>query len=442
MAALAQQQGFGGFGGNFGASNVVPAPPPGEQYRFYWNTPLVMSPHNPRILYVGGDRFFKSLDRGDTWTASADLTKHVDRNKLSIMGVKGSEPMASKNDGYTSFSYIVTIAESPVVPGIIWICTDDGNVQISRDGGATWTNVAKKVAVLSEKSGEMYHINRIEPSHFDAGTAYLAVDGHRFDDLKPYLYVTRDYGATWSSVVGNLPTSSHVNVVREDPKSKDLLYVGTDFGLYVSLDGGHEWKPFMSGLPTLRIDDILVHPRDNDLIVGTHARGIYILDDITPLQQLSRSKVLDKDVFLFDVRLATEWLNDARLNRYIGGAKVFRGANPQPGTAISYYLKSAPSSDVKITITDYSGKVVRDLVGTKEVGINRVQWNMRGNPPPRPANLPPGFGGGGGGGGGGLAGFFNQGPLLEPGTYNVKVSVNGKDYTTKAVVEADPGMQP
>jgi photosystem II stability/assembly factor-like uncharacterized protein len=440
-SSIPPQQGFGGFGANL-ASNVVPPPAPSEQYRFYWNTPLVMSPHNPRILYVGGDRFFKALDRGDTWTASADLTKHVDRNQLSIMGVKGSEPMASKNDGYTAFGYIVTIAESPVVPGIIWIGTDDGNVQVSRDGGSTWANVSKNVPVLSEKSGELYHISRIEPSHFDAGTAYLAVDGHRFDDLKPYLYVTRDYGATWSSVVNNLPTSSHVNVIREDPKSKDLLYVGTDFGLYISLDGGHEWKPFMSGLPMLRIDDILVHPRDNDLIVGTHARGIYILDDITPLQQLSRSKVLDKDVFLFDVRPATEWLNDVRLGRYSGGAKVFRGANPSPGTAISYYLKSTPSTDVKITITDYSGKLVRDVTGTKEVGINRVQWNMRGNPPARPANLPPGFGGGGGGGGGGFGGLFNQGPLLEPGTYNVKVSVDGKDYTTKVVVEADPGMQP
>jgi photosystem II stability/assembly factor-like uncharacterized protein len=441
LAAFAQAQGFGGFGGNFAQSNVVPAPPAGEQYRFYWNTPLVMSPHNPRVLYVGGDRFFKSMDRGDTWTASADLTKKVDRNQLSIMGVKGTEPMASKNDGYTSFSYIVVIAESPIVPGVIWVGTDDGTVQVSRDGGSTWTNVSKNVPILGDKAGEMYHISRVEPSRTDAGTAYLAVDGHRFDDMKPYLYITHDYGATWSSVVGNLPTGP-VNVIREDPKSKDLLYVGTDFGLFISLDAGHEWKPFMSGLPMLRIDDILVHPRDNDLIVGTHARGIFILDDITPLQQLSRSKVLDKDAFLFDVRPATQWMNDARLGRYSGGAKNFRGANPAPGTAISYYLKDAPSGDVKISITDYTGKVVRNIVGTKDVGINRMQWNMRGDPPPRPANLPAGFGGGGGGGGGGFGGFFNQGPLLEPGTYIVKLSVNGKDYTTKVVVEADPGMQP
>jgi photosystem II stability/assembly factor-like uncharacterized protein len=435
LAAIAAAQGFGGSGANLATtSNVVPAPPPGTQFRFYWNTPLVMSPHNSRILYVGGDRFFKSLDRGDTWTATADLTKHIDRNTLSIMGVSGKDPMVSKNDGYTSYGHIVTIAESSLVPGILWLGTDDGNVQVSRDGGATWTNVAKNVPGIGEK----YHIARIEPSRYDAATCYLAVDGHRFDDLRPYLFVTRDDGATWSSIVSNLPPTGTVNVIREDPKNKDLLYVGTEFGLYISVDGGREWKKFMSGLPTVRVDDILVHPRDNDLIIGTHGRGIYILDDVTPLQQLTRSKVLDTETFLFDIRPGTVWLNDLRLSRYTGGAKLFRGNNPPPGTAISYYLKSAPAGDVKITISDYAGKVVRNIAGAKEVGINRVQWNLRGDIPQRPANLPPGFGGGGGGGGG----IFNLGPIIEPGMYSVKLSINGKDYTTKVVVEADPGMQP
>lgn len=438
LAQFAAQQGFGS--ANL-QSNVVPAPSPGEQFRFYWNTPMVLSPHNPRIIYAGGDRFFRSLDRGDTWTASADLTKRINRNNLSIMGVKGSEPMASKNDGYQGYGYVVSIAESPAMPGIIWIGTDDGTVQLSRDSGATWTNLSKKVPVLAEKSGELYHISKIEPSRFDAGTAYLAVDGHRLDDLKPYLYVTRDYGATWSSIVSNLPANGNVNVIREDLKNKDLLFVGTEYGLYVSIDGGREWRQFMSGLPTVRVDDLLIHPRDNDLIVGTHGRGIYILDDITALQQLTRSKVLDTESFLFDVRPATQWLNDVRLSRYSGGSKLFRAANPAPGTAISYYLKSVPPGEVTITISDYTGRVVRNITGTKEVGLNRVQWNMRGNPPPRPANLPQ-FGGGGGGGGGGFGAFFNQGPLLEPGTYNLKLSVAGKDFTTKVVVEADPGMQP
>src|SRR6185369_8413507 len=245
----------------------------------------------------------------------------------------------------------------------------------------------------------------------------------------------------------NLPSWGTVNVITEDPKSKDLLFVGTEFGLFVSLNGGGEWKPLMSGMPTVRIDDILVHPRDGDLIVGTHGRGIYILDDITPLQQLTASKVLDKSVHLFDVRPGTIWMNDTRLGRYVGGSKLFRGQNPPSGTAITYYLKSAPAADVKITILDYSGKVVRNLVGTNEVGLNRVQWNLRGDPPPRPVGG--GFGGGGGGGGGGgvgggggggFGGIFNQGLPLDAGTYVVKVSVAGSDLTTKVVVENDPGL--
>lgn len=436
LAAFAAAQGFGGFGG--GPTNVVPAPAATEQYRFYWNTPIIMSPHNSSVLYVGGDRFFKSLDRGDHWTASADLSKHIDRNTLSIMGVKGSDPMASKNDGYTSYGYVVTISESPMVPGILWAGTDDGNVQLSRDGGMNWTNLAKNVPVLATKEGELYHITRIEPSRYDAGTAYLSVDGHRFDDWKPYLYVTRDYGATWSSMVSNLPAHGNVNVIREDPKNKDLLYAGTEFGLYVSLDGGREWKEFMSGLPRIRIDDILVHPRENDLVIGTHGRGIYICDDISALQQTGTQKVLDKDAFLYEVRPGVLWYNDIRLNRYTGGSKNFRGSNPQPGTAISYYLKTAPATDVKITISDYTGKVVRTITGTKDVGINRIQWNLRGEPIRPPAGLP-GFGGGGGGGGGGFGGF-NLGLPLEAGTYQVKLSVNGKDFTTKAVIENDPGI--
>ena len=364
LAQFAAQQGFGGFGGGNLQSNVVPTPPAGETYRFYWSTPMHLSPHNPRVLYAGGNRLFRSMDRGDTWTASPDLTKQIDRNTLSIMGVSGRDPMASKHDGYSGYGYIVTVAESPKVPGILWVGTDDGNIQVSKDGGATWTNVSKNVPGI----GDTYHISRVEPSRYDAATCYLAVDGHRLDDLKPYLFVTKDYGATWTSLVNNLPPIGNVNVIEEDPKNKDLLYVGTEFGLYISLNGGREWKPFMSGLPTMRVDDILVHPRDNDLIVGTHGRGIFIIDDITPLQQLSQ-KVMDSEAHLFEVRPGTMWQNDVRLARYWGGAKLFRGTNPTPGTAISYYLKSPASGEVKLTVSDYTGKVVRDMVGTNEPGL-------------------------------------------------------------------------
>ena len=438
LAAFAAAQGIGGFGAAQLQSNVVPTPPPTEVFRFYWNTPLHLSPHNPRVVYAGGNKLFRSMDRGDTWTATIDLSKQIDRSTLPIMGVPGKDPMASKHDGYTGYGYVVSVAESPKMPGILWVGTDDGNVQVSKDGGATWTNVSKNVPGI----GETYHISRVEPSRFDAGTCYLAVDGHRLDDLKPYLFVTKDYGATWTSIVNNLPKWGSVNVIREDTKNKDLLFVGTEFGLYVSMNGGAQWKPFMSGMPTMRVDDIIIHPRDNDLIVGTHGRGIFIVDDISALQQMT-PKVMDSDAHLFDVRPGTMWLNDVRLGRYWGAAKHFRGANPAPGTAISYYLKSAPSGDVKLTISDYTGKVVRNIDGTKEVGLNRIQWNLRADPPPRPTTgggRGGQGGGGGGGGGGGFGGAFAQGLPLEAGTYNLKLTVGGKDYTTKIVVENDPGM--
>jgi photosystem II stability/assembly factor-like uncharacterized protein len=421
------------FGFGPATSNIVPEPPPGEQYRFNWNTPVVLSPHNPRTIYVGANKLFKSVDRGDTWTASPDLTKQIDRNKLPIMGVAGDKSMASKHDGTNNYSNIITIAESPELPGVLWVGTDDGNVQLSRDGGATWTNVAKNIPVLANNN---HQVSRVEPSHFDAATCYVTVDGHRSDDHKPYVFVTRDYGATWKSIASNLP-AGNANVIREDAKNKNLLYLGTEYALYVSLDGGAEWKRFMTGLPTVRIDDILVHPRDNDLIVGTHGRGIYIIDDITPLQQWSE-KVTSADAHLFEVRTGIAWLQDVTLGRYMGGAKNFRAQNPQPGTAISYYLKSAATDDVKITVSDITGKVIRTMSGTKDAGINRVQWNLRGDPPPRPAGG--GGRGGGGGGGGGFGGGFGA-PPVEPGTYLVKLTVGGKEITTKVEVEADTYMK-
>ena len=193
--------------------------------------------------------------------------------------------MASKHDGAASYSNIVTISESPVVPGVLWVGTNDGNVQVSRDGGATWKNVVDNITGVPKET----HVSRVEASHFDASTAYVTFDGHRTDDHKPYVFMTTDLGETWTSVAGNLP-EGNVNVIREDPKNRNLLYVGTEYGFYVSLNGGREWKRFMNGLPTVRIDDILVHPRDNDLILGTHGRSIWIMDDITALQQLTERR--------------------------------------------------------------------------------------------------------------------------------------------------------
>ena len=437
---------------SFGAAagpNVVPTPPAGTNYRFYWSTPFILSPHNPRTIYLGGDRLFRSYDRGDTWTASPDLTNNIGRNDRPIMSVAGAAPMASKHDGAASYSNIITISESPVVPGVLWVGTNDGNVQVSRDGGATWKNVAGNVKGVPKET----HVSRVEASHHEGSTAYVSFDGHRTDDHKPYIFVTKDLGETWTSVSGNLP-EGNVNVIREDPKNRNLLYAGTEYAFFISLNGGREWKPFMTGLPYVRIDDVMVHPRDNDLILGTHGRSIWVMDDISALQQLSDDS-MKTDEQVLDIRPAIAWTNDIQRAILAEGAKHFRGQNPPRGAAISYWFKSAPSADVRITITDITGREIRSLEGTKEAGLNRVPWDLTLSGAGRggrgagrgaaaagqeQAGQPPAQGarpqrGAGGGGGGGRAGFAATVP---PGSYLVKVMVGDRAIGQKTlVVEAD-----
>jgi photosystem II stability/assembly factor-like uncharacterized protein len=406
-------------GGRGGPPNVLNAHP-GDQYRFNWNTPVIMSPHNPKIVWLGGNRLFKSYNQGDTWVASADLTKQIDRNTVSLMGVPGTVTQLSKNDGVVSYSTIISISESPMLPGVVWVGTDDGNLQVSRDGGVTFTEVGKNLPGLP--ANHQYWISRIDASHFDAGTAYVSVDGHRSDDLKPYVFVTHDFGKTFESVAGNLPASGDVQVIREDPKNKDLLYAGTEFGLFASLDAGTTWKKFMTNYPTVRTDDILVHPRDSDLIVATHGRSVWIADDISPLQQLT-SDVMAQDAFLFNIRPAIAYLNDQQHGQQVGGQKVFVGENAPRGASIDYYLKSAASGDVTISIADVGGKVIRTLEGSKHAGINRVLWNLT---PTAPANAPPAGGGRGG-----------QPQPVEAGTYIVTLTAGGKTMTKPVTVLED-----
>ena len=396
----------------------------GDQYRFNWNTPVVMSPHNPKIVWLGGNRLFKSYNQGDTWVASDDLTKQIDRNTVSLMGVPGNVTQLSKNDGAVSYSTIISISESPILPGVVWAGTDDGNLQVTRDGGATFTEVGKNIPGLP--ANHLYWISRVDASHFDAGTAYVSVDGHRSDDLKPYVYVTRNSGQSFESITGNLPQFGNVQVVREDPKNRNLLYVGTEFGLYVSLDGGKAWQRMTNGYPTVRTDDILVHPRENDLVVATHGRSVYIADDITPLQQLT-PEILGEEAHVFDVRPAIAYLNDQQHGQQVGGQKHFVGENAPRGTYINYYLKSAASGDVKIAIADSAGKTIRTIDGTKVQGINRVLWNLA---PDQPAGGRGGAGGGGGGRGG-------QPQAVDAGTYIVTLSAGAKTYAKPVSVLQD-----
>ena len=398
----------------------------------------MLSPHSPNVIWLGGNRLFRSSDQGDLWVASADLTKQVDRCKITLMNAAGTTLQLSKNDGMTNFSTIISVSESPVLAGVVCAGTDDGNVQLSRDNGTTFTEVGKNITGLptGALSGDNpYWISRIEASHFDAATAYVAVDGHRSDDLKPYVFLTRDYGKTWASVSGTLPASGNVQVIREDPRNPRLLYAGTEFGLFLSLDGGTKWEPFMTGYPTVRTDDILVHPRDGDLIVASHGRSIWIADDITPLQQLTPA-VAAADATLFDVRTAVAYTNDAREDIYTGGEKQFEGENPARGTAIHFHLKTA--LEAKLSIADATGRAICETTVKAKAGMNRTQWALVApmlttTATPRPAPAPDVSCAGGaaaGGRGGGAAG-------AAPGSYIVKLTVAGKEYTKPVQVLED-----
>lgn len=428
--------GRGGFGGGRGV-NIVPEPSAETQIRFNWNAPIELSPHNPSTVYIAGNQFFISRDRGNTWTMSADLTKNVDRDGVDLMDVGNNVPRCrqldrgidcnlSRNDGVSQWSTGVSIAESPILPGILWFGTDDGNINVSRDGGATWSEVSKNMPGGTTE----YYVSRVEASHFDAATAYVSIDGHRDDDLRPYVYVTRDYGETWQSISSNLPDFGNVNTVRQDPRNEDILYVGTEFGFFVSGDEGQEWFPFMNGLPVVRIDDVLVHPRDNDLVIATHGRSIYIMDDISPLQATT-GETMAEDVHLYEPRESVRWKNRRTQGRSVTGDKNWQGENAPTGSAIHYWLSEATSGDVSISIANaLTGDVFRTMEGTGEAGMNRVQWNQRSNPPPA--------GPGRGGRGGGRRG--RQGQLAQPGVYNVTLTVNGEEYTTTLQVLQDDWM--
>ena len=473
--------GVGG-GGRGGTPNVINAPPKLDPLRFYWNAPFEISPHNPAVLYMASQYFFKSTNRGDTWKMNPkDLTKNVYRwsPELPIMGVAGDKPMAEKHDGYSANSLATQVRESPSKPGIIWLGTDDGSLQVSQDGGDNFTSVYANITGAPKGNVQ---ISRIEPSHFDPGTAYVALDAHRLDDWAPYLFKTTDYGKTWTNVTRDLPKKGNINALREDLENPDLLFVGTEFGLYVTLDGCKSWKKFMNNMPSVRVDDILIHPRDRDLIVATHGRSIFIADDISPLEHLGQAGT--QEVTLFDPRPAILWKNDVQSQRHAAN-REFVGRNPEGGTAISILAKSALGAG-KVEFLQ-ANKVVSTMDVNIEAGMNRFQWSMRGpvpagagrggggfgggggggrgGPPPemvpedptappvppgaRPAGpVPVPFvaggrgGGGGGGGGGGFGGGAPAGPLLEPGTFMIRLTVGGQTVMSSVNILEDVWLRP
>jgi photosystem II stability/assembly factor-like uncharacterized protein len=406
---------------------IRPEPPEGEKYRFNWDSPILVSPHDPRTLYYGGNRLFGSRDRGDTWSlVSPDLTSSDDaqRDKRTIFG-KAAKDFLSRNDGVVHFGTITAIAQSPLEAGVLWAGTDDGNLQVSRDGGQTWTNVASKLPGVPNGT----YVSRVEPSRTGGGAAYVTFDGHRSNDFNVYVFFTGDYGQSWKAVSGNIPAGGTVHVIREHPKNPDVLFLGTEYALWASWNRGSSWTRVRGkSLPTVPVDDIQIHPRDGDLVLGTHGRGVFILDDATPLVGLPAA--LGEDLHLFPIRVATQW----RLyeNKADTGHKVFLAPNPPEGALVTYWLKTKPGEkdEVKITVTDASGAVVRELKGPKEVGLNRTNWDLRHEAPVKPQ-------------GDAVESFMGppRGPFVLPGTYTVKVAAGSLSATQTVVVEDDPRIR-
>ncbi|MFC2160884.1 hypothetical protein ACFLRX_04450 [Acidobacteriota bacterium] len=343
-------------------SNILP-----PQFRFNWSSPLIISPNNPRTIYVGGNYLFKSVNRGDTWRIiSPDLTTNDPGKRNS----SDSGGLTHEVTGAENHCTIISIAESPLNASVIWTGADDGSIRVTRNSGAQWMDARKNISGVPQG----LWCSRVEASHFKEGTAYVTFDGHRSDNFKPYVFKTDDFGLTWTDISGNLPDGQSLYVVKEDFKNRNLLFVGSEFACFSTIDGGKSWFRMDSNMPTVAFHDLVIHPRDADLVAGTHGRSIWILDDITPLQQLT-PEVRESDVFLFNNRIVTKWLN-VSIGRQSSFTK-FRGENPPRGARVHFWLKTAPQDKVEITIEDLLGKYKSEMTVTGKPGINQANWNMR-----------------------------------------------------------------
>lgn len=327
-------------------------------YRFNWCPPVNISPHNSEIIYAGTQVLLRSMHRGDNWQEiSPDLTTN---DAVKIAG-----------KGHIQYCTITTISESPVTPGIIWVGTDDGKVWLTKDYGASWADLTQKIVLAG--GPENYWVSRVFASNFKEGTAYISKTGYRRDDFRPFIYKTTDFGETWTAINGNLPNKP-INVVYEDRKNPNLLFLGTDMGVYVTINEGKKWVYMRNNMPTIAVHDLLVHPRENDLVVGTYGRGLYIAD-ITPLQELN-DKVLDEDIHFFKVEPKVQRMTRSWGAYHLYGDRHLAIPNESNNVVINYYLKNKAKEKAKITITDPYGKVFQTLRGSANAGINSVLWNM------------------------------------------------------------------
>jgi photosystem II stability/assembly factor-like uncharacterized protein len=386
-----------------------------DPYRFNWNTAMLVSPNDPSLYYMGAQKLLETTNRGQTWAEiSPDLSKHLRYQEMSVGDGFSATRSLSRNDGASAYGNITTISESPKARGTIYAGTDDGNVQMTRDGGKNWTDITSRFALPGPR-----YVSKVMTSKHDARVAYVAFDGHWDDDMTPHVFKTPDGGATWTSMALGIPAGKPVRTLEEDPRDPNLLFAGTELGLYWSNDGGAHWSAGPGDVPALRIDRVLINPRTNDLLLGTHARGVLILEDISPLRSTS------SDVVLHPLRAAT--LVQTYRDLPWPGGDEFVAPNSPIGTYITYTLKSdAPSRDsVRIHVLAPNGAIVAEMSGPDVRGAHRVLWDLR----QRLLYVPPASD----------SGFYGppRAPYVAPGTYTVKLMARGREQTQTVQVLSD-----
>jgi len=389
---------------------------PRGSHRWNWDTPIVVSAADPKTIYTGAEVVFRSRDRGTSWQViSPDLTAHVDPDSLPIMGRPNPADALSRNDGTSPLGSLTTISESPLNPQVLYTGAQDGTIQVTRNGGRTWTNLTPRLTGIPPYT----YVSSVLASRHAAGRVYATLDGHYNDDYRPYVFVSDDYGQTWTSLAESLEETS-INRIREHPTDARLLFLAHERGIHFSIDEGRRWMPLsgVAGLPNTPIDDIAIHPRDNALVLGTHGRGIWVLDDAGPLE-LAAEWSVKKEPLLAPIAPAVALVT--HLPQAWFGQGTFFAPNPRYGAAISYVLAAATST-VQVEIRSESGKLVRSLSGTGAPGLNSVRWDLRVvAPDDRRANL-------------------NNAPLAPAGKYEVVVRIAGVPHELHGVltVSADP----